>query len=68
MEIIGGIIWALIGAVMCNKMANSQGRDVAKWTRLGLLFGLVAIIVLYWRGDTDEVALEKVRRSSTWTT
>ena len=61
MEIIASIIWAIIGGFACNRMSKSQGRNVAIWTILGILFSFIAIIVLYWRGDTDQVALRKAQ-------
>ena len=62
--LIGSLIWVLIGTVACNRMAKSQGRNMIIWTVLGFIFSWIAIIALYFRGDSDEVALRKVEEEA----
>ncbi len=66
MEIAGfvvPIIIAILVALFCNRMAKSQGRHVIFWTALGFVTW-IAIIVLYFRGDSDEVSIRKAEEAS----
>ena len=56
------VLHALVSASFCAYLASQKGRDGTSWFLLGLLFGLVALIVLVGvPSDTQRLADLKAR-------
>ncbi|MEO0291489.1 MAG: hypothetical protein ABIM54_00975 [candidate division WOR-3 bacterium] len=48
--LVFGVIWALI----CSKIAEKQGRDTAIAAVLGFLFGLIAVLLYLIAGKKEK--------------
>ncbi|MGI3782451.1 MAG: hypothetical protein ACRYG2_16945 [Janthinobacterium lividum] len=43
---IGGVVWGLIFAFACYKIAETKGRSPIVWGILGFFFSLITLIVV----------------------
>jgi len=62
MEIIYGMIWIGVPAILCYVMANNRGRNPLLGIVGGLVFGFFAILYYWAVGDTTELRLKKGKK------